>query len=94
MNVKLKDKKILDVNVKTFDLIIGEFNKDLVIEKQKEIIETINCGYRFIQLYKFCRDNLHISNVVIMIEEMEKIYSQYDKTMYECESSKKKLFGE
>lgn len=83
-NYKLKGNDIVNADFKD-PLIIGTFNEQLIREEKKKIVLDIMYGREMLEIYKRRRlDSFHILNVVDMLKEMDKIFSEWDKKSFQA----------
>jgi len=87
MNLKLKNNKIIDGDIKSPEIEIATFSDELCEDVKKNIISTANHGSYMLKLYSQYRNNMHICNIVEMLEKMEKIYNYYDMEIYSTKKS-------
>lgn len=82
-NYKLKGNDIVNADFKD-PLIIGTFNEQLIREEKKKIVLDIMYGREMLEIYKRRLDSFHILNVVDMLKEMDKIFSEWDYKSFEA----------
>ena len=77
-NYKLHGDKILNTDFKEH-IVVGSFNNVLTREIKKKLILDLVYGREMLQVYKNYRDDLHITAVVEMLQEMEDIFTDWDR---------------
>lgn len=77
-NYKLHGNKILNIDFKEH-FVVGSFNNVLTREIKKKLILDLVYGREMLQVYKNYRDDLHITAVVEMLQEMEDIFADWDR---------------
>lgn len=77
-NVGLSGNKLINKDFKTPEVVYAEFSGDLSKQTKKEIVNVIDIGSKMIQAYKSRRDNLHVVNVVELIEELESLFNAFE----------------
>ena len=76
MKIAYKNKKLVDGDSKkTF--VLAEIEKSLPNAKKVEIGLRCECGTKMLEIYCNHRDNLHVTNVVEMLKEMEATFSEF-----------------
>ena len=83
MNFKLKGRTLLNADTISPDIPYAEFSDGISIDTINRIVNNMNCGHIMLMLYKQHRDNLHITNVVTMLEKMEEVYHMWYNKDYE-----------
>jgi hypothetical protein len=86
MNYKLKGRTLLHGDVTQPETVIAEFSDKLTRTSAKELVAAMNYGHDLLMLYKQHRDNLHVVNVVTMLQAMESVYKQWDAEVYNANS--------
>jgi hypothetical protein len=84
MNLKLKNNKIIDGDIKSPEMELATFSDDLCEDVKKHIVSRANHGDHMLRVYSTYRDNMHIVNIVDMLEKMEKIYHNYNDEVYQA----------
>ena len=82
MNHKLKGYSLIHGDIISPEVAIAEFNNGISKSSIKEMVAAMNHGHEMLMVYKQHRDNMHIGNVVSMLEHMEKIYRQWDNEVF------------
>jgi hypothetical protein len=82
MKLKLKKNKVIDGDIKSPEMEIATFSDELCEDVKKNIISTANHGSYMLKIYALYRNNMHICDVVEMLEKMEKVYKKYDNDVY------------
>ncbi len=82
MNLKLEKNKIIDGDIKSPEMEIATFSDELCEDVKKNIISTANHGSYMLRIYDLYRNNMHICNIVEMLEKMEKVYNNYNMEIY------------
>jgi hypothetical protein len=77
MKIKLHGNDILCTDVKP-NIKIAEFNDECIPREKKYLVLMANFGQDFMEIYQTHRMNMHIANMVGMIEKMELLYEQFD----------------
>lgn len=83
INVKLKDNKLINADFIKPEMVYAEFNEGLSEDCKREIVRAIEYGQKMMYIFESYRNNMHISNVVDMIEKMEKVYEKFDTVRFE-----------
>lgn len=74
MQIKIIGSSILDaLSTPTY---IAEFVEDTPKELKKELINSVNFGSQMMAIYGKHRDNMHISNVLEMLKDMESVWNE------------------
>lgn len=82
-NYKLMGNDIVNADFKD-RLVVGTFNEQLIREEKKKIVLDLVYGREMLEIYKSRRDSFHILDVVDMLKEMEKIFSEWDYKSFEA----------
>jgi hypothetical protein len=77
-NYKLKGNNIVNTDFADPGLIIGSFNDQLIEEEKKKIVNDLIFGREMLEIYKECRDNLHIVKVVDTLKKMEFVFRNWE----------------
>ena len=88
MKFKLKGRTLLNADIKSPEISYDEFSAAIEPKVIKTMVETLNSGHEMLMLYKQYRDNLHISNMVEMVQKMEAVFKKYDYKLYEIRRQK------
>jgi hypothetical protein len=83
MKIKRFQNKILLKDFHSPDVIVASFEDDLIPEHKNHFINEHNCGTEVLEIYEKFRCDLHISTVQRMLEEMEKVFINYDQQRFE-----------
>jgi len=83
MNHRLVGNKIIHGDIISPDLVIATFSNQFCKEYQKQLVNSLNHGHEILMLYKQYRDNLHITNVLELLEKIEKEYLQWSSNEYQ-----------
>lgn len=89
MNYKLKGRTLLNGDMISPEISYAQFNAELHIETAKTLVNTLNNGHKMIMAYRQHRDNMHITNVVALLEKLESIYKEYEYREYEIRQTRK-----
>lgn len=76
-NYKLKGNNIINADFADPGLVIGSFNDKLLETEKKKIINDLVYGREMLEIYKECRDSLHIVDVVNALKKMEFIFTDW-----------------
>lgn len=77
MKIKVENNDILCADFET-PIKIGEFNDECIPTEKKYLALVANMGQEFISLYQTHKNNMHISNILKMLEKMDYLYNEYD----------------
>ena len=81
-NVIRKGNHLLNADIIHPETSYATFNEGLAEQTKDELTLALQHGDKMLHLYESFRDNLHISNVTSMIEEMEKLYHEWQTGVY------------
>lgn len=81
MNHKLKNRTLLHGDIVN-DVSIAEFSDALAEQSMHRMVNAMNYGDEMLRLYQSHRDNKHITNILQMLEEMEKVYRNWNEAEY------------
>jgi hypothetical protein len=82
INVIRDGDKLLNADIISPEFVYATLNNGLTEQAKVEIFLTLRCGAQMLDLYKATRDNMHISNVAHMLEDMETIFQYYEYELY------------
>lgn len=61
---------------------MAEFDKEFVKQFDKRyFIARTNFGHRILSVYQTHRSDMHIANVMKMLEKMEQLYTEYEEEL-------------
>ena len=78
MNVKRKGNLLLNADIILPETVYATFNEGLVDSVKDDIADRIRFGGEMLDIYAQFRSNLHITNVVAMLNKMETVYTDYN----------------
>lgn len=76
MNIRIKGLTVINDDIINKDYPILTLESDLTKITKQTIIIALTKGDEIYNIYKNNRDNLHISNVIQMLNQMEKVYNK------------------
>jgi hypothetical protein len=76
-NYKIKGNDIINADFADPGLVIGSFNDKLLETEKKKIVNDLVYGREMLEIYKECRDGLHIIDVVNALKKMEFIFTDW-----------------
>jgi hypothetical protein len=76
-NYKLRGNDIVNADFADPGLVIGSFNDQLLEAEKKKIINDLVYGREMLEIYKECRDSLHIIDVVNALKKMEFVFTDW-----------------
>lgn len=76
-NYKLRGNDIVNADFADPGLVIGSFNDQLLEAEKKKIINDLVYGREMLEIYKECRDSLHIVDVVNALKKMEFVFTDW-----------------
>ena len=82
MKFKLKGNDILNTHFISPDIPYATFSDEITHATKKEIVLTLNYGGEMLDLYRRYRDDMHIKNVVDLLEQMEVLFREYSYAVY------------
>lgn len=77
MNFKIKDRKLLNADIISPEIVYAEFSDALVDGVAEGMVNSMNCGHEMLTIYSDFRDDLHITNVADMLKKMESVYQKW-----------------
>jgi len=87
MNTKVKGNLLLNADLiapETSSIgVYATFSDGLTRQTKREISLAINYGSEMLQIYEMNRNNLHVVNVVEMLEKMEEVFKKFDCERFE-----------
>lgn len=81
MNHRLKGRTLLHGDILN-DTSIAEFSDALTEQAIHRMVNAMNYGDEMLRLYQGCRENMHIANILPMLEKMEEVYRNWDEAEY------------
>jgi predicted regulator of amino acid metabolism with ACT domain len=88
MNHRLKGRTLLHGDFDSPDIAIAEFSKVIDRKYVKEMVTALNHGDEMLRIYQQHRDNLHITNIVPMLERMESVFHRWERDLYAARREK------
>jgi len=82
VNHKLRGRVLIHGDFLSPDAKIAEFSNDFSQSYMRELVAALNHGDDMLRIYKCHRDNLHITNVVPMLEHMERIFHAWEHDLH------------
>lgn len=71
MNYKVKNRKLLNADIISPEIVYAEFSNELVDGEAERMVNSMNFGHEMLSIYDDFRDNMHVVNVVEMLKRME-----------------------
>jgi len=75
LNFKIKNRKLLNADIISPEIEYAEFSDELTPGTAERLVNSMNQGDEMMMIYKQMRDDMHIANVLNMLERMEHIYA-------------------
>ena len=77
MNFKLKGRTLLNGDIISPEIPYAVFDEGLSKPMVKYLVSALNYGHDMLMVYQQYRDNMHIRNVVEMLERLEEIHKKF-----------------
>ena len=77
MNFKIKNRKLLNADTISPEIVYAEFSDQLAPGEAERMANSLNRGHEMLMIYDEMRDSLHIVNVVDMLKRMEDVYNDW-----------------
>ena len=79
---RYKANKMLNADIISPELVVAEFSDQLVKGEAAKIVNNLNFGQEMLQLFGEHSDDLHIANVMQMLEKMDKVWAKWSEQDY------------
>ena len=78
INVKREGNQLLNADFET-PMAYAVLYEGLTDKAKEDITRAVHYGSQMLDVYRSRRDNLHIANVMRMLEEMESIFGEFSR---------------
>ena len=89
MNFRIKNRKLLNADIISPEIVYAEFSSELVESQAECMVNAMNNGHDMLLIYKEMRDDMHIVNVMEMLNRMERIYAKWVEREYQIQRKTK-----